>query len=261
VRDVQAEPETRNVEIARVGIRDFRYPVRVLDRDHGTQDTVAEFVVSTRLGSRQRGAHMSRFVESVRSAPSPLSIRACPELLRRLQESTGCDAAAVQVTFPYFMERRAPVTGALARMSYECRISSAVDGELEGYSLAVKVPVCMVCPCSKAISEYGAHGQRAYVDLEVEVPLPDHDGPSVWLEELVELVERAAPSPVYPLLKREDERHVTEQSFAHAAFVEDLCRDVVVALRTDSRVLSYRVKVTSEESIHDHAAFAEAQSP
>jgi GTP cyclohydrolase FolE2 len=151
------------------------------------------------------------------------------------------------------------VTGEVARLCYDCRIAASVDGEDRRSHLGVKVPVCMVCPCSKAISDKGAHGQRAYVDLTVEVPPPEKERPSVWLEELVELVEGSAPSPVYPLLKRADERHVTEQSFAHAAFVEDVCRDVVVALREEYRVVAYRVRVTSAESIHDHAAFAEAR--
>ena len=187
-----------------------------------------------------------------------VTVRTLPRILRALRERLQAETARMEVIFPYFLERRAPVSGACGLMDYECSLVGEANGERADFVLGVRVPVTSLCPCSKAISDYGAHNQRTYVTVEIRT-VPSPADSFVWIEELVEVAESSASAPVYPLLKRPDERHVTMQAYDNPAFVEDIVRDVALKLRQDARVAWFRVHARSDESIHNHCAFAEVE--
>jgi len=180
-----------------------------------------------------------------------------PNILQDLRERLQATSALVEVQFPYFVKRKAPQTGATALMDYSCTFTGQVDNGKDDFILGVKIPVTSLCPCSKAISDYGAHNQRCQVTLQVRTRQEDGKGPALmWIEELVDIAESAASAPVYPLLKRPDERHVTMQAYDNPTFVEDIVRDAASLLRRDPRVIWYRVEAVSQESIHNHNAYA-----
>jgi GTP cyclohydrolase I len=200
---------------------------------------------------------MSRFIEVLNLHRGEVTMRTLPDILRDLRHRLHADKAQVVVEFPYFLERGAPVSGARSLMEYECCFQAESEGDAEDFVLSVRVPVTSLCPCSKEISEYGAHNQRGYLTLEVRTVRATGPGEGfVWIEELVEVAEQAASAPVYPLLKREDERHVTMQAYDNPVFVEDMVRNVAVQLRADPRVAWFRVHAVNHESIHNHGAFA-----
>jgi len=180
-----------------------------------------------------------------------------PAILNELRKKLEAESARIEITFPYFLERIAPVSRASAMMDFECTFIAEANQTGDDFVMGVRVPVTTLCPCSREISDYGAHNQRGYVSIEVRAK-PQSDGqPSlIWIEELIDLAERSASAPIYPLLKRTDERYVTMQAYDNPVFVEDLTRNVVVELRADSRVAWYRVKVLNQESIHNHNAYA-----
>ena len=185
-------------------------------------------------------------------------MRTLPTILQELKDRLTAESAHIEVEFPYFLERCAPVSGARALMDYECVFTGEVNGGASDFVLSVRIPVTSLCPCSKAISEYGAHNQRGYVTVEIRSRPGDGGMPElVWIEELVELAESAASAPLYPLLKREDERHVTMQAYDNPAFVEDVVRDVAIRLQKDERIIWFRVHALNQESIHNHNAFAQ----
>jgi GTP cyclohydrolase I len=259
--DVQSQPDARGMAINRVGVRDLRYPITVMDRASGWQHTIARISLSVSLPPQHRGTHMSRFLEVLNQHRGELTIRTVPLLLGDLKQRLHAEDAQLEVRFPYFVERRAPVTGAAGMMDYDCGFNASTVGERLNFAVTVCVPVTSLCPCSKEISDYGAHNQRGYVNLEIR-PRDGADERSeiVWIEELIELAETSASSPVYSLLKRPDERHVTMQAFDKPAFVEDIVRDVAARLREDSRISYFRVDAVNHESIHNHSAFAEIES-
>ena len=163
----------------------------------------------------------------------------------------------MELSFPYFLKRTSPVSGAQALMDYECWLSGEINGTDEDYVLTVKVPVTSLCPCSKEISDYGAHNQRGYLTIEVRSTLNSNGAPmTIWIDDLVEIAENSASCPIYPLLKRPDERYVTMQAYNNHVFVEDMVRDVATALKEDERVAWFSVRAENEESIHNHNAFA-----
>jgi GTP cyclohydrolase I len=257
MEDVQNRRDDRLVPIDQVGVCDLRYPITVLDRLQQTQQTVARLTMSVSLPHHFKGTHMSRFIEVLNRHRGEVTMRTLPDILRDLRHCLHADKAQIVVEFPYFLERAAPVSGARSLMEYECCFQAESEDDEEDFVLSVRVPVTSLCPCSKEISEYGAHNQRGYLTLEVRtVRAPGPDQAFVWIEELVEVAERAASAPVYPLLKREDERHVTMQAYDNPVFVEDMVRNVAVQLRTDPRVAWFRVHAVNHESIHNHGAFA-----
>jgi GTP cyclohydrolase IB len=260
LEDVQNRPDGRGIAIDKVGVSDLRYPVLVMDRDQEWQHTVARVSLSVALPHHFKGTHMSRFVEILNEYRGELTMRTLPGILRHLRDRLDAERAHVEVRFPYFIERAAPVTGSTALMDYECAFVGDSDGASDDFMLSVRVPVTSLCPCSKEISDYGAHNQRGYVTMDVR-PAASRDGQRdlIWIEELVEVAERSASAPVYPLLKRPDERHVTMQAFDRPAFVEDIARDVAGHLQDDERVAWFRVQVVNHESIHNHNAFAEIE--
>jgi GTP cyclohydrolase I len=260
LEDVQGSPDDRQLPISEVGIRGLRYPATVWDRDHGGQATVAEISMSVHLRDDVKGAHLSRFVEVLEDSGATLSPEAVPLILDKLRQRLTSQRAEFRADFPYFMHRSAPVTGATARMDYQCHLSGRSDGQGTLTTVGVRVPVSSVCPCSKAISDYGAHNQRGYITLQVQ-PRDDPNGPTVvWLEELIEIAEASASSPVFPLLKRPDERYVTMHAYDHPVFVEDMVRAAASALGDDDRMAWFSVEAVNDESIHNHAAFARLDS-
>ena len=260
MEDVQNRPDGRQLPIDRVGVSDLRYPITVLDREHQKQQTVALLSISVALPHDFKGTHMSRFIEVLNDHRGEITMRTLPAILKDIKMRLSAESAHIEVTFPYFLERTAPVSGAKALMDYDCLFSAEANGGSEDFVLGVRVPITTLCPCSKAISDYGAHNQRGYVDARVKSSAqPDGTRALIWIEEIVELVELAASAPVYPLLKRADERHVTMQAYDKPMFVEDVVRDVARSFQSDPRVAWFRVLAKNEESIHNHSAFAQIE--
>jgi GTP cyclohydrolase I len=258
--DVQNSHDERGVDLDHVGVRDLRYPITVLDRDEETQQTVAEISMSVGLPKEFKGTHMSRFVAALNQYRGEFTMHTLPALLEDLRERLEADEARIQIEFPYFMERTAPVTEKKALMDYDCSFVGEMNGDNSTFTLGVCVPVTSLCPCSKEISDEGAHNQRGHVDMQVRSIRTDDGVPAmIWIEELVDLAESAASAPLYPLLKRPDERHVTMQAYDNPAFVEDITRDAAVQLKEDERVKWFHLQVENFESIHNHNAFAEVE--
>ncbi|MFI7635166.1 GTP cyclohydrolase FolE2 [Nonomuraea sp. NPDC049400] len=251
--DVQAAHDSRGVPLDEVGIEGLRYPVLVADGQGAKRETVATATMAVDLGPEAKGAHLSRFIEVLHGSREQLTPATAAGLADELRLHMGSDRARVHLTFPYFLEREAPVTRARAFVEYTCSITarSSVAGTQLAWS--VEVPVTSVCPCSKAISDRGAHNQRGHITIEVKGA--DHtSGP--WFDELIDIAEAAASSPVYALLKRPDERHVTMAGYDNPVFVEDMVRNVCQVLSDCDRIAAYRVRAVNDESIHNHAAYA-----
>jgi GTP cyclohydrolase IB len=250
MRDIQSGPPEVAIAVDRVGIKNFRLPLIVRDRAKGRQHTVADVELSVDLPARFKGTHMSRFVEALTRFDGELDLVSFRTLLSDVRSRLEAQNAHLTLRFPYFLAKPSPVSGAEALMDYACQVSGEFVGEKFRQTLVVEVPVMTVCPCSLAIADQGAHSQRAVVAIHCRF------SGFVWLEELIEIAEAAGSSPVYALLKREDEKHVTEQAFANPTFVEDVARRVASALSVHPRVTWFRVEVESFESIHNHSAFA-----
>ena len=266
IEDVQGRPDARGIALDRVGVTDLRYPIVVLDRAEQKQHTIATLTMSVNLPHHFKGTHMSRFLEVLNAHRGEITMRTMPEILHELKTRLDAESARIEVSFPYFIERAAPVSGAKGLMDYECSFVGEVNGGSEDFVLGAKVPVTSLCPCSKAISDFdpetgkgrGAHNQRGEVSLEVRgTQTPPAD--LIWLEELVEIAERCASAPVYPLLKRSDERFVTMQAYDNPVFVEDMVRNVALQLKADKRVEWFRIQAVNHESIHNHGAFAQVE--
>jgi GTP cyclohydrolase IB len=260
MEDVQNRRDHREIDIDKVGVRDLRYPIVVLDRENEMQHTVAHISMSVSLPHHFKGTHMSRFLEVLNMHRGEVTMRTLPDILHELKERLEAESAHMEVQFPFFRERTAPVSGAKSLLDYECSFVGESNGSSDDFVLGVRVPVTSLCPCSKEISDYGAHSQRSHVLIEVksleESRLEEN---FIWFEELIEVAEESASAPLYPLLKRPDERHVTMQAYENPAFVEDIVRNVAGRLREDERIAWFRVSSVNEESIHNHNAFAEIE--
>lgn len=248
--DCASEEDSRALPIQEVGISGLSYPISVWDRSGKLQHTVAEIQLAVALPSQFKGTHMSRFVEVLGEFRGELSLATTPDLLAAVQRHLESEVAHIEVSFPYFMSRKAPVSGAESLMEYCCRFKATRSGEDLDFVLCVEVPVTTLCPCSKAISRYGAHSQRGLVQVELRFE------EMVWIEEVVEAVEACASAPLYALLKREDEKYVTERAYENPRFVEDLVRDVVLAVKALPGVSWLQVRADNLETIHKHQAFA-----
>ena len=262
LEDVHQRQDHRPLRVDEVGISGIRYPVVVWDPHQGKQETVAEVSMAVDLAPELKGAHLSRFVEVLHDqaggdALTPRSVTALAATLRsRLRAST----ARVEFRFPYFIRRPAPISGGTALMDYGCVVVGKSRDDLLSWELAVRVPVTTVCPCSKAISDYGAHNQRGYVTLAVHPRAETEHNTDLWVEELVDVAEASASAPVRPLVKRPDERYLTMTAFDNPRFVEDVVRNAADALGHDHRIASFSVEAVSDESIHNHAAYARIES-
>lgn len=255
IQDVQASPDLRQIPINKVGVKGIRHPVVVKDRSAGTQPTVADFNMYVSLPQDFKGTHMSRFVEILSSHERAISVDSFRVMLHEVSSRLGASTGYIEMKFPYFIEKSAPVSGVKSLMDYEVTFLGKVqDGEIS-HSTRVVVPATSLCPCSKKISDYGAHNQRAHITLTVE------SKDMIWIEELVDIAESHASSQLYGVLKRPDEKFVTEYAYDHPRFVEDLARDVAVSLNSDPRVVSYVLEVENFESIHNHSAYALIEGP
>ena len=249
VEDVQGHADTRRIPINKVGIKDIFHPVRVKDRARGEQHTVANFNMYVNLPHDFKGTHMSRFVE-ILHCEREISVDAFSTMLREMTELLHATSGHIEMTFPYFVMKKAPVSGVESLMNYQATIfGDYCDGNTSVW-LKVVVPTTSLCPCSKKISDYGAHNQRSHITLTAK--LSEH----MWLEELIDIAEREASCEVYGILKRPDEKFVTERAYDNPKFVEDTVRDVAVALNAERRIRAYRVESENFESIHNHSAYA-----
>jgi GTP cyclohydrolase IB len=255
--DLQASPSETALALDSVGISGLREPIVVLDRLRSKQETIAELALSVDLPANQRGAHLSRFLDALAESDNELTVRTAARLLGDVRTRLGARTASIVAAFTYFIDKRAPVTGARGLLDVACQFNFRDDGENLGFALEVRTPVTTLCPCSRAVSDYGAHNQRCDVTIVVTAAIGEGDESSiVWIEDLVDLAERHASAPIYPALKRPDERFVTMLAYDNPAFVEDVVRGVAVELRSDKRVTSFFVEAASDESIHNHRAFA-----
>ena len=250
IEDVQGSLDTRNIAIDQVGIKSIKHPIAFSDRS-GVQHTVALFDMFVSLSPEYKGTHMSRFVDLLNSQTNAISIESFRMMLINMCEKLESESGRITLSFPWFVTKSAPVSGVKSAVDYQVTLTGqVVQGEAE-VNIGVIVPVTSLCPCSKKISEYGAHNQRSHVTIEVKA------SESIYVEELIDVAESQASGELYGMLKRVDEKHMTERAYDNPKFVEDIVRDVAACLNQDSRVLSYRVAVENFESIHNHSAYAE----
>lgn len=249
--DTQNQKDDRNLAINRVGVKALRYPMSIKDRDGEVQNTVATVALAVDLPKEFKGTHMSRFVEALNANQKPLEVSTIVSLPDSLLERLPSDKAHINLRFPFFRSKPAPVTEKAGLLDYEVEfdVETTRAGEKD-LTLTVYVPVTTLCPCSKAISKYGAHNQRGTVTFAVKMNSP------IWIEDLIELVETSASAQLYSLLKREDEKYVTEQAYENPVFVEDLVRNVALKANEHPEITWYRVEAENYESIHNHNAYA-----
>ena len=249
--DIQKQRDYRNIPINKVGIKGLRYPIKVLDKSYGFQSTVARISMYVDLPHQLKGTHMSRFVEILHVFRSQVSLESITDILEDMKKILGAESSHIEIVFPYFIEKLSPVTGSRGLMDYTCYI----DGSSDSYKnrdmiVKVSVPISSVCPCSKEISDYGAHNQRG------EVLVSTRFKKFIWLEDIIELVEKCASCDVYSVLKRVDEKYVTEHGYENPKFVEDIVRDVAQILIKDNNITWFSVSAENFESIHNHSAYA-----
>ena len=249
VEDVQGRADTRQLRINRVGIKDIRHPVRVKDRAAGEQHTIATFNMYVSLPHNFKGTHMSRFVE-ILHGEREISVESFRTMLETMTERLEADAGHIEMSFPFFVMKRAPVSGVESLMDYRASLIGESRGGQTVMWVKVVVPVTSLCPCSKGISDYGAHNQRSHVTISTR--LRKH----IWIEELIEIAESEASCELYGILKRPDEKYVTERAYDNPKFVEDMVRDVATRLNADDRIAAYIVESENFESIHNHSAYA-----
>lgn len=247
--DIQSTPDTRNIAIDKVGVRGIKYPIQVLDRANGVQHTIGDFTLTVDLPSELKGTHMSRFLEALNEHLGEISVQALPALLTSLKNRLQAKSAHVEVSFPYFMQKEAPVTGGKGMMEFTCGFIGISNGS-DDFEICAEVPVTTLCPCSKEISARGAHNQRGIVSVRLRTK--GH----IWLEEIIEIIEASASCALFPVLKRPDEKWVTETAYDNPRFVEDMIREVAMKFDADERVRSFVIEVENQESIHAHNAYA-----
>ena len=250
IADVQGSADTRQIPIDKVGIKDIRHPVRIKDRSVGEQNTVATFNMYVNLPHNFKGTHMSRFVEILNQHEREITVESFKEMLHEMTGRLEADAGHIEMSFHYFINKAAPISGVESLLDYEVTLIGEIrEGRPEMY-ISVVVPTTSLCPCSKSISDRGAHNQRSHVTLTVRTC------DFLWIEELIDIVESEASCQLYGLLKRPDEKYVTEQAYDNPKFVEDMVRDVAARLNTDDRICAYTVEAENFESIHNHSAYA-----
>ena len=255
MKDIQNQRDHRNITIDKVGIKNLRYPITVLDRRNGYQHTIALINMYVDLPHEYKGTHMSRFVEILNLLRPEVSLKKISDALEQMKKHLNAASSHIEVTFPYFIEKKAPISGSPGLMDYTCKLkgASGPNGKIDLVSEVI-VPISSVCPCSKEISEAGAHNQRGEVRLSIRFKK------FIWIEDMIELVEKSGSSEVYSVLKRVDEKYVTEQGFNNPKFVEDIVRDIATKLKQDNNVTWFSVSAENFESIHNHSAYAHIAS-
>ncbi|OIR08579.1 GTP cyclohydrolase FolE2 [mine drainage metagenome] len=250
IADVQSSADTRHLAINKVGIKSIRHPVLVKDKSGGVQHTIATFNMYVHLPHNFKGTHMSRFVQILNQHGREISVESFEGILREMTDKLEAKSGYIEMAFPYFINKTAPVSEVQSLLDYDVTfIGEIVDGKYR-FNMKVQIPVTSLCPCSKEISERGAHNQRSHVTINVRTKR------SVWIEEVVRFAEEQASSELYGLLKRPDEKFVTERAYDNPKFVEDMVRDVAAVLNADERIESYVVESENFESIHNHSAYA-----
>ncbi len=250
IEDVQSSADTRRIAINKVGIKDIRHPVRVKDRSEGEQHTIANFNMYVYLPHNFKGTHMSRFVEILNNHEREITVESFKDMLTEMAERLESEAGHIEMSFPFFVNKRAPISGVESLMDYAVTLIGEVRKGAPRMFVKVVVPVTSLCPCSKSISDRGAHNQRSHVTVTVRTC------DFIWIEDLIDLVEKEASCELFGLLKRPDEKYVTERAYDNPKFVEDMVRDVAGRLNLDNRVCAYTVESENFESIHNHSAYA-----
>jgi len=250
IADVQNSVDTRQLAINKVGIKDIKHPIRISDRSDGEQHTVATFNMYVNLPHDFKGTHMSRFVELLNSNEREITVESFKDMLQRMSETLDAEAGHIEMRFPYFVSKPAPISGVESLLDYDVTFIGAIDKGKVTMTIRVVVPVTSLCPCSKEISDYGAHNQRSHVTITART------NGFIWIEDLIDIVEGEASCEIFCLLKRPDEKFVTEKAYDNPKFVEDMVRDVASRLNQDSRVNGYIIESENFESIHNHSAYA-----
>ncbi|HED32964.1 MAG TPA: GTP cyclohydrolase I FolE2 [Gammaproteobacteria bacterium] len=250
IPDVQSSQDKRHIAINKVGIKDIRHPVQVKDRSGKVQHTVANFNMYVDLPHHFKGTHMSRFVEILNSHENEITVKSLREMLSQMTRKLDAENGHIEMSFTYFVNKTAPVSGVKSLLDYEVTFfGDRIDGK-NTVAVKVVVPVTSLCPCSRKISDYGAHNQRSHVTVNVKTD------DFIWIEDLIDIVEEEASCELYGLLKRPDEKHVTERAYDNPKFVEDMVRDVAARFNSDDRIRSYILESENFESIHNHSAYA-----
>ena len=249
MKDIQNHKDNRNIDIDQVGVKGIRYPITVLDKNMGEQQTVAQINMYVDLPRHYKGTHMSRFVEILNEHSRRISLQNFTEILEEMKERLNAKSAHMEITFPYFINKAAPVTKSEGLMEYQCTFKGSLNSKSDLVTV-IHVPISTLCPCSKEISTVGAHNQRGEVTLQVRFKK------FIWIEDLIRLVEETASSDVYSVLKREDEKYVTEWTYDHPMFVEDIVREIAQKLNNDQNITWFAVESENFESIHNHNAYA-----
>jgi GTP cyclohydrolase I len=249
MEDIQNHMDYRNIDIDQVGVKGISYPITVLDKNMGKQQTVARINMYVNLPRYYKGTHMSRFVEILNEHSNRISLQNFSEILGDMKRRLDAESARMELTFPYFIKKRAPVSGSEGLMEYRCTLKGSLNSSCDLITI-INVPISTLCPCSKEISDYGAHNQRGEVTLQVRFKK------FVWIEDLIRLVEESVSSDVYSVLKREDEKFVTERAYDNPMFVEDVVREIAQKLNNDPNITWFAVESENFESIHNHNAYA-----
>lgn len=249
IDDVQSYKDERQLAISRVGVKSLKHPLRVPSR-HGEQHTIGSFDMYVSLPADQKGTHMSRFVELLEGNQQPLTLSHFSWMLQEMTAKLNANHGYIHVRFPFFMKKKAPVSEVESLMDYEVTLSGEWHPNGSTISVTVLVPVTSLCPCSKAISQYGAHNQRSHLTVTIEL------NAEIPYEQLIERIEAQASCELYGVLKRADEKYVTERAYENPKFVEDLVRDIARDLKRDSRIKTFVIESENFESIHNHSAYA-----
>ena len=247
--DIQSQKDHRNIEICKVGVKNIKYPIIVEDRAQKFQNTIAEIDIFVDLHNEHRGTHMSRFLEVLNKYHKETLIDNLETFLKEIRTQLNSQSAFVNIKFPYFVEKEAPVSKIKSLIDYNCIFEASLTNEFS-LKIGVVVPITTLCPCSKEISDFGAHNQRSYVTIKAIY------NTFIWLEELIEIVEKNASCEIYSLLKRPDEKFVTEKAYNNPMFVEDIVRDITIILQSDNRIKWFSIESDNIESIHNHNAYA-----
>lgn len=250
IPDIQSSTDKRKIAIDKVGVKAIRHPVRVAERGGGVQHTIAMFNMYVGLPHQFKGTHMSRFLEILNSYEREISVESFKIMLEDMVGRLEAESGSIEMAFAYFINKAAPISKVLSLMDYEVTFVGEIKSGKRMFNMKVVVPVTSLCPCSKNISDYGAHNQRSHVTISARTR------EFVWIEELVEYAEKHASSQLYGLLKRPDEKYVTEYAYDHPKFVEDMVRDIAADLNRDKRIDRYVVESENFESIHNHSAYA-----
>ena len=251
--DIQSREDGRNIAIDKVGIKDIHYPIILLDKKEKEQHTIARINMFVDLPGKFKGTHMSRFIEILNRYRNAIHVDILPDILKKMKEVFSAGRAHFEITFPYFIAKEAPVSHSEGLMEYRCSFKAAsfADDREDDFVLEVEVPFTTLCPCSKELSQDGAaHNQRSWGRVAIRCRR------MVWIEDLVEMIEACASAPLYSVLKRPDEKFVTEKAYNNPKFVEDVARDIALALDRNDAILWYHIEVENFESIHNHSAYA-----